>query len=217
MYFNEIWKVRTVLQEEASNEHGELATMVSEMQEMFNQYWQNSYLWLCIPVILDPRFKISFIEFRLKRAFGLKSASYLSDIHETLKELFHEYCGYVDHPNGGATKAEAFDADDNDSFEDWDQHLNEQASSQKSTELDNYLEDGLVPRKDDFDILNWWMCHAMKYPTLAAIAQDILAMPASAVQSEAAFTRNGPVIPKHHSTLSIKTIEALVCTRDWMR
>jgi hypothetical protein len=123
----------------------------------------------------------------------------------------------VDHPNGGATSTEAFDADDNDSFDDWDQHLNEQASSQKSTELENYLEDGLVPRKDDFDILNWWMCHTMKYPTLAAIAQDILAMPASAVQSEAAFTSSGPVIPKHHSTLSIKTIEALVCTRDWMR
>ncbi|CAL5025308.1 unnamed protein product [Urochloa decumbens] len=217
MYFNEIWKVRTVLQEEASNEHGEISTVVREMQEMFNRYWEDLYLWLCIPVILDPRFKISFIEFRLKRAFGLKSESYLSDIRGTLQELFHEYCSSVDQPNGVATESEAFDADFNDSLDDWDQHLNEQASSQKSTELDNYLEDGLVPRKDDFDILNWWMCHTTKYPRLAAIAQDILAMPASAVQSEAAFTSRGPVIPKYHSMLSIKTIEALVCTRDWMR
>lgn len=217
MYFNEIWKVRTVLQEEASSEHAEISVMVTEMQETFNEYWQNSYLWLCIPVILDPRFKFSFIEFRLKRAFGLQSASYLSDIRETLQELFNEYCSSVDQPNGRVPKSEAFDIDYSDSFEDWDQHLNEQASRQKSTELDNYLEDGLVPRKDDFDILNWWMCHATKYPTLAAIVQDILAMPASAVQSEAAFTSSGPVIPKHHSMLSIKTIEALVCTRDWTR
>ncbi|XP_066348195.1 zinc finger BED domain-containing protein RICESLEEPER 2-like isoform X1 [Miscanthus floridulus] len=217
MYFNEIWKVRTVLQEEASSEHAEITVMVTEMQETFNEYWQNSYLWFCIPVILDPRFKFSFIEFRLKRAFGLQSASYLSDIHETLQELFNEYCSSVDQPNGRVPKSEAFDIDYSDSFEDWDQHLNEQASRQKSTELDNYLEDGLVPRKDDFDILNWWMCHATKYPTLAAIVQDILAMPASAVQSAAAFTSSGPVIPKHHSMLSIKTIEALVCTRDWTR
>ncbi|WVZ87256.1 hypothetical protein U9M48_033925 [Paspalum notatum var. saurae] len=217
MYFNEIWKVRTVLQEEASNGHREITTMVMEMQETFNEYWKNTYLWLCVPVVLDPRFKISFIEFRLKRAFGLKAAGCLSDIRETLLELFNEYCGSMDQPNGGPPKSEAFDADDNDPLEDWDQHLNEQASSQQYTELDKYLEDGLVPRKDDFDILNWWMCHTTKYPTLAAIAQDILAMPASAVQSEAAFTNSGPVIPKHHSTLSIKTIEALVCTRDWMR
>ncbi|CAN6250241.1 unnamed protein product [Urochloa humidicola] len=217
MYFNEMWKVRTVLQEEASNEHGEISTMVREMQEMFNRYWEDLYLWLCVPVILDPRFKISFIEFRLKRAFGLKSESYLSGIRETLQELFHEYCSSVDQLNGCATESDAFEANFNDALDDWDQHLHEQASSQKSTELDNYLEDGLVPRKDDFDILNWWMCHTTKYPTLAAIAQDFLAMPASAVQSEAAFTSSGPVIPKHHSMLSIKTIEALVCTRDWMR
>ncbi|XP_062185009.1 zinc finger BED domain-containing protein RICESLEEPER 2-like [Phragmites australis] len=217
IYFNEIWKVRTVLQEEASNEHGELATMVMEMQETFNVYWQNSYLWLSIPVILDPRFKISFIDFRLKRAFGTNSASCLSAIRETIRELFNEYCNSMDQPNGDASSTEAFDAVDNDSLEDWDQHLNEQASNQISTELDNYFEDGLVPRKDDFDILNWWMCHTTKYPTLATIAQDILAIPVSAVHSEAAFSSSGPVIPKHHSTLSIKTIEALVCIRDWMR
>jgi hypothetical protein len=32
-----------------------------EMQDLFSEYWQNSYLWLSVPVILDPRFKISFI------------------------------------------------------------------------------------------------------------------------------------------------------------
>ncbi|KAL6651989.1 hypothetical protein ACP70R_010914 [Stipagrostis hirtigluma subsp. patula] len=217
MYFNEIWKVRTVLQEEASSDHREIATLVMGMQEVFNDYWQNSYLWLSIPVILDPRFKISFIEFRLKRAFGSNSASYLSDIREAVRELFSEYCNHMDQPNGGASSSVAVVADDSDLFEDWDQHLNEQASSQISTELDNYFEDSLVPRKDDFDILNWWMCHTTKYPTLATIAQDILAMPISAVQSEAAFSSSGPVIPKHHSTLNIKTIEALVCIRDWTR
>jgi hypothetical protein len=217
IYFNEIWKVRTVLQEEASNDSGEIAALTMEMQEAFSEYWQSSYLWLSIPVILDPRFKISFIEFRLKRAFGTKSASYLSDIRETLRELFNEYCNHIDQPNGAASSITTFDAEDSDSLEDWDQHLNEQASSKISSELDCYFEDGLVPRKDDFDILNWWMCHTTKYPTLATIAQDVLAMPASAAQSEAAFSSSGPVIPKHHSTLSIKTIEALVCTRDWMR
>ncbi|CAD6340983.1 unnamed protein product [Miscanthus lutarioriparius] len=196
MYFNEIWKVRTVLQEEASSEHTEITVMVTEMQETFNEYWQNSYLWLCIPVILDPRFKFSFIEFRLKRALDYsQQATYLTYAKHSRNSSMNTAVQWISRMG----------------------HLNEQASRQKSTELDNYLEDGLVPRKDDFDILNWWMCHATKYPALAAIVQDILAMPASAVQSAAAFTSSGPVIPKHHSMLSIKTIEALVCTRDWTR
>lgn len=217
IYFNEVWKVRTVLQEEASSNNVEISTLVMEMQEVFNEYWQNSYLWLSIPVVLDPRFKISFIEFRLKRAFGANSVSYLSEIRETVQELFSEYCNPADRPDGDISNSAALAVVDSDSLEDWDQHLNEQASCQISTELEDYLEDGLVPRKDDFDILNWWMNHTTKYPTLAAIAQDVLAMPASAVQSEAALSSSGPVIPKHHSSLSIKTIEALVCARDWMR
>ncbi|KAL5216504.1 hypothetical protein ABZP36_007905 [Zizania latifolia] len=217
IYFNEMWKVRTVLQEEALNDNREIATMVMVMQEAFNEYWQNSYLWLAIPVVLDPRFKFSFIEFRLKRAFGTDSASYLSVIRETVRELFNEYCNSLNQVNAIVSNSLSLVADDSDSLEDWDQHLHEQASNQLSSELDDYLEDGLVPRKDDFDILNWWMNHTKKYPTLATIARDILAMPASAVPFEAAFSSSGPVIPKHHSTLSIRTIEALVCTRDWMR
>ena len=81
MCFHEVWKVRTILREEApSTEHMDVASMVMEMQVAFNQYWQNSYLWLSVPVLLDPRFKITFIEFRLKRAFGTDVAKYVNDV-----------------------------------------------------------------------------------------------------------------------------------------
>lgn len=214
VYFSEVWKVRTVLQEEASNDHGEIANLVMEMQEAFDEYWQNSYVWLSIPVVFDPRFKMSFIKFRLQQAYSTDSLGYLSEIHETVQELFDEYYNATDQLSGvRLLSSAALDADDNDPLDDWDDHLN----SHMSSELDDYLGEVLVPRKDDFDILKWWMEHTTKYPTLAAIARDVLAMPASAVQSEAAFSSSGPVIPKHQSTLSIKTIEALVCSRDWMR
>ncbi|RLM60460.1 hypothetical protein C2845_PM14G04250 [Panicum miliaceum] len=50
-----------------------------EMQEAFDEYWQNSYVWLSAPAVLDPRFKIAFIEFCLKQAFGMMQQSmYLS-------------------------------------------------------------------------------------------------------------------------------------------
>ena len=214
VYFSEVWKVRTVLQEEASNDHAEIANLVMEMQEAFDEYWQNSYVWLSIPVVFDPRFKMSFIKFRLQQAYSTDSLGYFSEIHDTVQELFDEYYNATDQLSGvRLLGSAALDADDDDPLEDWDDHLN----CRMSSELDDYLGEVLVPRKDDFDILKWWMEHTTKYPTLAAIARDVLAMPASAVQSEAAFSSSGPVIPKHQSTLSIETIEALVCSRDWMR
>jgi hypothetical protein len=219
MYFNELWKVRTVLQEEASTDRAALANMVLEMLEAFNEYWKNSYVWLSIPVVLDPRFKITFIEFRLKRAFGTNAEKHVSAIRDTIRELFHEYCGLSDNLGADTSTREAHDVElygfDSDSLEDWDEHLNAQTRNQQLTELDNYLEDGLVPRKDDFDILNWWMSNCTKYPTLSVMARDVLAIPASADNFEDALSGEANVIHKQWSTLSIKTIEALVCTRDW--
>jgi hypothetical protein len=221
IYFNEVWKVRTTLQEEASSDHTELANMVWVMQEAFNEYWQRSYVWLSIPVVLDPRFKITFIEFRLKRAFGTDAEKYVSAVRDAIRELFHEYCGPSEKSGLDTSTREAriveFDGFDSDSLEDWDEHLNTQTMSQLMTELDNYLEDGLVPRKDDFDILNWWMSNSTKYPTLSIMARDVLAMPASAVNCEAALSSEGNMIHKQWSTLNIKTIEALVCTQDWIK
>jgi len=221
IYFNELWKVRTTLQEEASADHTELANMVWVMQEAFNEYWQNSYVWLSIPIVLDPRFKITFIEFRLKRAFGTDAEKYVSAVRDAIRELFHEYCGPLEKSGADTSTHEAriveFDGFDSDSLEDWDEHLNAQTRSQLLTELDNYLEDGLVPRKDDFDILNWWMNNSTKYPTPSIMARDVLATPASVVNCEAPLNGDGDKIHKQWSTLNINTIEALVCTRDWIK
>jgi hypothetical protein len=102
-------------------------------------------------------------------------------------------------------------------LKDWDEHVSAQTRGQVLTELNNYLEDGVVPRKDDFDILNWWMSNSTKYPILSIMARDILAIPASAVHCEAALSNEGPVIHKKWSTLNTKTIEALVCIQDWIK
>ena len=59
------------------------------------------------------------------------------------------------------------------------------------TELDHYLEEGVLPRTNDFDILLWWKLNGVKYPTLQAIAKDVLAIPILTVASESAFSTSG--------------------------
>lgn len=84
------------------------------------------------------------------------------------------------------------------------------------TELDHYLEEEVLPRSPDFDILLWWKLNGIKYPTLQAIAKDILAIPISTVASESAFSTSGHILSPHRSRLHWTTLEALMCARSWL-
>ncbi|CAN6293976.1 unnamed protein product, partial [Urochloa humidicola] len=53
------------------------------------------------------------------------------------------------------------------------------------------------------------------YPTLARIARDVLAVPASTDQSELVFNTGERVIGDSHCRLSTETVESLICLRDW--
>lgn len=91
LYFHEIWNVKLMLQKEDSNEKPVVKSMVHAMQEKFNKYWSKSYLTTCILVILDPRFKYEYIEFRLKKAVGNAAKEPLCKIKNAIRGLFDEY------------------------------------------------------------------------------------------------------------------------------
>lgn len=64
---------------------------------------------------------------------------------------------------------------------------NSQPISSKS-DLNRYLEDPLVKRTLDFDVLQWWKMNKGKYPILAEMAKDLLAIPVTTVASKSAFS-----------------------------
>ena len=71
------------------------------------------------------------------------------------------------------------------------------------SELDRYLEDGLVPLDTNgFNVLDWWKVAGTRYPTLRRIARDIYAIPVTTVASEAAFSTSGRVLSEHRSRLT---------------
>ena len=74
-------------------------------------------------------------------------------------------------------------------------------SSYVKLELDHYLEEKVLPRVVEFDILMWWKFNGVKYPTLQAIAKDILAISVSTVASESAFSTGGQIFSPHRSRL----------------
>ncbi|BAT17398.1 Os12g0521300 [Oryza sativa Japonica Group] len=223
-YFHELWKIKMVLDKEATNEDVTIASIVKEMKEKFKKYWDAQYLQICFPVIFDPRYKYKFIEFRLKSAFGAAATPYLKEIKSNMQKLFDEYSAKYGGSNNINSQPETSveqNVDASNQFADWRQFLHDKSRSKVKSELSRYLADmpqeGDFQDGHDFDILNWWMVNKTKYPVISRMARDVLAILATSVASEAAFSTGERIISDYRSRLSSSTVEALICLQDWMR
>ncbi|CAN1188250.1 Putative AC transposase [Linum perenne] len=83
-------------------------------------------------------------------------------------------------------------------------------------EWDNYLNDVIIPKSLDFDILVWWKMNGVKFPKLQAIARDLLAIPVTSVTSESAFSAGGRILNPHRSNLGQNTVKSMLCTKSWV-
>ena len=94
---------------------------------------------------------------------------------------------------------------------------NNGTSSNAKSELDKYLADDTEDQETKFDILAWWGVNAARFPILAHLARDVLAIPISTVASEVAFSTSGRVLDDFRTSLTPFMLEALVCSQDWLR
>ena len=81
-------------------------------------------------------------------------------------------------------------------------------------EFDHFIDEGVLKRNEDFDILGWWKSNDIKYPTLQRIAKDILVIHVTIVASESVFSTSGRLLSPHRSRLHPKTIEAMMCAQN---
>ena len=56
-----------------------------------------------------------------------------------------------------------------------------------------------------------------RFPILARIARDVLAIPISTVASESVFSTGGRILDDFRSSLTPFMVQALICTQDWLR
>ena len=75
-----------------------------------------------------------------------------------------------------------------DGFSDFELYISEVGSrEQMKSELDQYLEESLIPRSPDFEVLGWWSLNRTKYPTLSKMAADVLSLPFRTVSPDSVF------------------------------
>ncbi|KAL6547601.1 hypothetical protein OROHE_009306 [Orobanche hederae] len=85
------------------------------------------------------------------------------------------------------------------------------------SELERYMSEQLGVEEDDLDALDWWRLNGHRYPIISRMARDILAIPLSTVASESAFSAGGRTFDQFRSSLNPLTVQALICTQDWIR
>jgi hypothetical protein len=139
----------------------------------------------------------------------------ISAVRSTLTSLFNEYgSGGVPMQDATTTSSSTVGLG---AFDDYDLYVESTTSQEEKSELDLYLAEPVKKLNENVDILDYWSKSAARYPQLARMARDILAIPVSSVASESAFSLSKKVITPSRSSLSPKTVEGLMCLQDWYR
>lgn len=84
-------------------------------------------------------------------------------------------------------------------------------------ELETYFTADFEYADVEFDVLKWWSRRTMSFPTLSLIAKDILAVPASTVSVDQAFSTEGYALDERQSMLYTWNMENQRLLSDWTR
>lgn len=221
IYFPEICDVHVQLINWCKSSDEFIRSMALKMKAKFDIYWNKCSLSLAIAAILDPRFKMKLVEYYYPQIYGSNAQDHIKEVSDGIRELFNEYSigstsVSVDYGIGSSTGAGGGEC--RDRLKGFDKFLHETSQGQSAvSDLDKYLEEPIFPRNYDFNIFTWWKVHTPRYPILSMMAQDVLGVSLSIVTPDMAFKSGGRVLDQYRSSLSAETVQALVCTQDWLR
>jgi len=244
-FFHEVSKLQLDLTHAATSQDPFVSNLIKPLQEKFDKYWRGCCLILAVAVVMDPRFKMKLVEFSFSRIFGEDAETWIGLVDDGIHELFLDYFSPMlplpeapmengtesiiksELPNEGMPEEgvshEELPHDGTvisfgDGLSDFDVYISEITSGQQTkSELDQYLEESLLPRVQDFDLLGWWKLNNLKYPILSKMAADVLSIPISIVDPGAVFDTQSKKIDSYRSSLRPVTLEALVCAKNWLQ
>jgi hypothetical protein len=227
LFFPKITNIYLATRKWQTSENPKVEEMSARMKEKFNKYWSDVHGLMVVAAVLDPRYKMQLLNALFLRIHEFESIA--MDAVQKVKELLYNLVlEYQDSMEASATSDGAqtrttsastmtIDEDWIDTFDDYMSKQPTVTSTYVRTELDLYLEEPLLPRTQELDIIQWWQHAGLKYPTLRKIARDVLAIPVSTVASESVFSTGGRIISPHRSRLAPSMIEALMCMQAWSR
>ncbi|KAM5572879.1 zinc finger BED domain-containing protein RICESLEEPER 2-like [Rosa sericea] len=227
-----------------SNTEKILSEMAVKTRSKFKKYFaslDDMNHFLLVALVLDPRYKLRNFErvcriwLKLDPATIKHRSAELKELLVNLTDLYSSSLGTKKtRPSGNEAEKATTSGTGSSSTKssrtqmsgkmaamqaDWKQELEDSDQTVVSHEVDRYLLDPIEdpPEHEDWKLLQWWKLNGSKYPNLALVAKDVLAIQVSTVASESCFSTGRRVIDPFRSSLSAKTVEALICFQNWLR
>ncbi|KAL6585703.1 hypothetical protein OROMI_002347 [Orobanche minor] len=223
-----------------------LYEMAEKMRKKFQKYYgslDDINKLLLVALVLDPHYKLKYFERQAETMMGLektevrKKSDDLKNLLVNLCDLYgiaiganslHKSTSFSSPGDASGSKAKRIDnkvkgrggvsGKKKEMLEDWDKQLEEGEDLVVGHEVDRYLLDPIEKSQGSkFDNCNWWRTNGDKYPSLQALARDVLAIQVSTVASESCFSTGKRVIDPYRSSMTPKTVEALLCFQNWLK
>ena len=87
---------------------------------------------------------------------------------------------------------------------------------EEKAELQIYFSESRCSNGEE-DVLNWWNINQSRFPTLAKMARDYLAMQGSSVPSERGFSLSGLTVTNLRNRLHPETVRCAMCLKSWLK
>nr|XP_016459286.1 PREDICTED: zinc finger BED domain-containing protein DAYSLEEPER-like [Nicotiana tabacum] len=153
--------------------------------------------------ILDPRYKLESVGYALVKMFGEDlGATIQAEVKKYMTSLFSEYvkssskgvvlasssdCSSLDTSTSGLSDSQVSTQNTGlleSLLQDIKKYKSESGGVDTKTELDKYFGEETEDDTKEFDVLLWWKLNSTRFPVLAEMAHDVLAVPVSSVASE---------------------------------
>ncbi|KAL2893533.1 Zinc finger BED domain-containing protein RICESLEEPER 2 [Bienertia sinuspersici] len=244
-YVHEIYGTNFMINSNLEDEDEGIKNMARQMKVKYEKYYgnvENINVLVFVAVILDPRHKMTNVEWMVKDNYEPNKAILLiSKIKLVLKGLFDFYASSMSQPkrtqastststSTSTSATSTFTQDvyrirgerENVDIEElmtskFQRDTGCMETSESKSELEKYLQEDKEAKNPNFDILTWWKDQQKRYPILHKIDKDVLAIPVSIFASESNLSMWGRVLDDFRTSLTPKMVEALVCTNDWLR
>lgn len=187
-----------------------------EAWAILNDYWQkvDTHSSQAIALILDPRCKL--VAFRSGLSW---KDSWIANAKRHFERVYHTQ--YISpEPLSSQSDQEQFSIHEEDLFMD---SIFGPASEVTvpantgipTTETTSYLSEP-VESDRKVDPIQWWKLHEHRFPNLARMARDHMAVPASSAPSEQLFSRAGDVITKKRNRMLESSCSSILLIKSWL-
>ncbi|KAJ0264298.1 HAT protein [Hirschfeldia incana] len=252
VYFHLLAELKVMLKKEVDGAGGESESdgyfvgKAKRMLEMFDKYWNGMFLVLAAACVLDPRFKLKYVEFYCSKKIDGDEGSKAETVLDYLRSLYAGYAAsdicqkpicsvatvepeededdededYGDDDEAEEDKEEKEKPDAYKDFVLFQEFLKFEGSSSPrefgESELDAYLKEPIIEWNKDFKALEWWKEKSQTYPALSRVARDVLSIPISRATSYDAYVTEKREPPESVLSMDAKAANAVMCGRSWL-